>query len=145
MNRVRAGVVQHPSEWPSSGYGEIQAPPQRDAIIDRRRLAELCGLNDLGQLPAAHAGWVADGLAANRSERLSSWSSSLAVGSERFVAHIQRELGARASHRSMSEADGLCTLAESPGAYDVHFGCENGILSIDNTHSWGASTMESNG
>ena len=35
LNRVRAGVVAQPSEWPFSGYSEIQNPPLRYALIDR--------------------------------------------------------------------------------------------------------------
>ena len=34
LNMVRTGVVQHPSEWPFSGYNEIQNPRERYALID---------------------------------------------------------------------------------------------------------------
>jgi putative transposase len=34
LNMVRAGVVGHPSEWPFSGYNEIQNPFQRYALIN---------------------------------------------------------------------------------------------------------------
>jgi REP element-mobilizing transposase RayT len=36
LNMVRAGVVNHPSEWPFSGYNEIQNPRQRYSLIDYR-------------------------------------------------------------------------------------------------------------
>ena len=35
LNMVRAGVVQHLSEYNVSGYNEIQNPPKRYSIIDR--------------------------------------------------------------------------------------------------------------
>jgi hypothetical protein len=41
MNMVRAGVVTHPSEWPFSGYNEIQNPRERYALIDHENLMEL--------------------------------------------------------------------------------------------------------
>jgi len=34
LNMVRAGVVCHPSEWPFSGYNEIQRPRKRYALVD---------------------------------------------------------------------------------------------------------------
>ena len=37
LNMVRAGVVTHPAQWQTCGYHEIQRPPRRFAIIDRRR------------------------------------------------------------------------------------------------------------
>ena len=33
LNMVRAGVVSHPSEWPFSGYGEIQEPRRKSVLI----------------------------------------------------------------------------------------------------------------
>ena len=38
MNMVRAGVVNHPKDWPFCGYSETQNPRQRYAIIDYQRL-----------------------------------------------------------------------------------------------------------
>ncbi len=34
MNRVRAGVVEHPTQWEFCGYNEIQNPRKRKGIID---------------------------------------------------------------------------------------------------------------
>ena len=36
LNMVRAGVVNHPSEWPYGGYHEIQSPWRKCAIITYR-------------------------------------------------------------------------------------------------------------
>jgi hypothetical protein len=41
LNMVRAGVVNHPSEWNFGGYNEIQKPRERYALIDYKRLMEL--------------------------------------------------------------------------------------------------------
>jgi len=38
LNMVRAGVVNHPSEWSFSGYNEIQKPRERYSLIDYKRL-----------------------------------------------------------------------------------------------------------
>jgi hypothetical protein len=47
---VRAGVVEHPSEWSFSGYNEIQNPPDRYSLIDINGLMSLCGIRDREQL-----------------------------------------------------------------------------------------------
>ena len=55
---VRAGVVSHPGEWPYNGYCEIQSPPPRYAVIDRKELTELLGANDFEQCQQIHNGRV---------------------------------------------------------------------------------------
>jgi putative transposase len=58
LNMVRAGVVEHPCEWPFCGYNEIQNPPQRYSVIDRRRLMALLGIGDQEKFSRAYKGWV---------------------------------------------------------------------------------------
>lgn len=43
LNMVRAGVVSHPSQWPFSGYSEIQEPQPKNILIDYEKLMELLG------------------------------------------------------------------------------------------------------
>jgi hypothetical protein len=40
---IRTGMVNHPEQWNENGFGEIQEPPKRYAIIDLRALSEWCG------------------------------------------------------------------------------------------------------
>jgi len=56
---VRAGKVTHPSKWDQSGYNEIQNPPRRYQIINRKRLCELTGAQNLC---LEHAMWVTEAL-----------------------------------------------------------------------------------
>ena len=58
LNMVRAGVVQHPSEWPFSGYNEIQNPSQRYSLINRERLMDLVGIKDDDQLRISYRQWI---------------------------------------------------------------------------------------
>src|SRR4030067_2774869 len=46
LNMVRAGVVNHPSEWSFCGYNEIQNPRQRYSIIDHEGLMELLDISN---------------------------------------------------------------------------------------------------
>ncbi len=57
LNMVRAGVVDHPSQWPHCGYHEIQNPPQRYRIIDRAALAALLEVEE-DQLARVQNEWI---------------------------------------------------------------------------------------
>jgi putative transposase len=41
LNMVRAGIVDHPSQWPFCGYNEIQAPRRKNVLINYEKLREL--------------------------------------------------------------------------------------------------------
>lgn len=97
LNMVRAGVVDHPSEWPDCGYHEIQNPRQRYAIIDRQKLTELASVDDPNSLGENHMGWLHDLLPSEGKKREEKWSTSVAVGGEKFVTRFKELLGARAT------------------------------------------------
>jgi hypothetical protein len=46
LNMVRAGVVEHPKEWPFGGYRYILAPPQRYQLTDNKKLMELMNIGE---------------------------------------------------------------------------------------------------
>lgn len=121
LNMVRAGVVQHPTTWPHSGYLEIQQPPERYRVIDLAVLSRLCGFGDIAQFHKAHCEWVEAGLRGDTAARDDRWSESIAVGSESFVEHVNAEVSVRAHHRQVALADGLSTLRESAEPYRSHF------------------------
>lgn len=54
MNMVRAGVVLHPREWPSTGYHEIQTPPNRYRIINHKALLNLFQVSDFTTFQSMH-------------------------------------------------------------------------------------------
>jgi putative transposase len=58
LNMMRAGVVSHPVDWLWCGYCEIQSTPQRYALIGRRALTELLGINSFKRYQQVHKGWI---------------------------------------------------------------------------------------
>lgn len=84
LNMVRAGAVQHPSEWDACGYNEIQMPKRRYGLIDRNCLAELLGLSSMESLEAAYRGWIEQAIEAGGRSREEEWTGSIAVGSRSF-------------------------------------------------------------
>ena len=142
LNMVRAGVVNHPGEWKESGFSEIQKPPKRYAIIDLQSLIELTGYADLRDLQTAHRQWVEQGLENGLVARDDSWSEAIAVGSLAFVENVKNQLGIKASHRDVIEADGTYALREAGEAYGVEFATESEALRSQNIFFWDENVDE---
>jgi hypothetical protein len=60
FNMVRAGVVQHPSEYGISGYNQIQTPPKRYSIVNQKTIQNLFGIRDEDYFRQMHqeSGWT---------------------------------------------------------------------------------------
>ncbi|MGB7951234.1 MAG: hypothetical protein WCH75_26430 [Candidatus Binatia bacterium] len=106
LNMVRAGVVSHPVEWGHSGYREIQEPPKRYAVIDLEGLAAMCGFTNPRDFQRAHREWIEQAMENGGAPREDRWSEALAVGSLAFVERVKNNLGVKAAHREVLEADG---------------------------------------
>ena len=102
LNMVRAGVVDHPSQWPFCGYNEIQNPPYRYRIIDLDSLIRLLGFNDLQELQSTHNRWVEATLQTPESGRENHWTESIASGSKSFVEEVKKSLGFKAKGKSVT-------------------------------------------
>jgi REP element-mobilizing transposase RayT len=68
LNMVRAGVVNHPSEWEMSGFNEIQRPPERYGVIDMPALRNLCDFPDPQQFSEHHRQWVQEAINSGRKQ-----------------------------------------------------------------------------
>jgi putative transposase len=99
MNMVRAGAVNHPSEWPVSGYNEIQTIPPRYRVIDLDSLCELTGSASIVALQSSHQQWLEHSLSAGNLGREPHWTESVAIGSEAFIEGLKARLGMTAYHR----------------------------------------------
>jgi REP-associated tyrosine transposase len=119
MNMVRAGVVQHPSEWVFCGYNEIQNPRKRKGIIDFKKLMELLGFEHHVDLKEAHSKWVDSQLRNNSNEAESKWTQSIAVGSKTFIEKIKEALGFRARGRKIKGSGDTFELREGQVPYGV--------------------------
>ena len=93
---VRAGVVDHPSEWAWCGYQELLGLRKRYLVVAMKELAEVLGPG-LGaeEVFRRYAEYVGEGIKAGELSRDARWTESVAVGREVFV----REVGAHIEHR----------------------------------------------
>jgi putative transposase len=139
LNMVRAGVVTHPSEWPFSGYNEIQNPRQRYSLIDPGGLRELLDTKSVEELKRSYRDWVEGSLARQGGKRESRWTESIAVGSEAFVEKTKAELGIKAIGRGVMGADGVYELREDDISYNSNLAGENSGLRPENSYFWNLS------
>jgi putative transposase len=136
LNMVRAGVVKYPAKWKESGFSEIQKPPKRYGIIDLRSLSDLTEFAELKDFQTAHREWVERALESGLAIRDDHWTESIAVGSLAFVDKVKSELGVKAAHRDVIEADGSYALREPAGAYGLSFAAQSETLRSQNTFLW---------
>jgi putative transposase len=142
LNMVRAGVVNHPEKWKDSGFNEIQKPPKRYSIIDLQSLSDLSGFADVRDFQRAHRQWVEQGLENGLAARDDRWSEAIAVGRLTFVENVQNQLGFKALHRDVMEANGTYALREPAEAYGLEFAAENEALRSQNTLLWNETVDE---
>jgi len=136
LNMVRAGVVNHPSEWPFSGYNEILTPPRKYSLIDRRRLLSLLGFDDSDKFSKVYQGWVEDILRTRGHSREAKWTQSIAVGSKSFVEGIKDKLGFRAVGRKVVGTKDGYELKENMASYSADFGTKMSTLRPENSYKW---------
>jgi putative transposase len=118
LNMVRAGVVDHPSDWPVCGYNELQATPQRYRILDIDALLDVFNLQDHTSLQCLSREQVAVQLQNKRPERQPEWTESIAIGNEGFVRTLYRQFGPRALHLSIDREGDTYQLKDEPFALE---------------------------
>ena len=117
LNMVRAGVVEHPSDWVHAGYNEIQSLPERYRCIDVPAIAALLGFADADSLRDGLREWVDQALVKGSLERHPAWTESIAVGQREYLDAIGRELKTSHPGRMIEGERDFLFLREEPNAY----------------------------
>ena len=136
LNMVRAGVVDHPSEWAFCGYNEIQAPKRKKVLIDYEKLRALLGFEDYDLVKSYHKKWVDGYLESGNTIRDEKWTRSIAVGSKGFVERVKSLLGVLARGRKSIEAGESYQLREPSIPYGVHFRGKKEDIGLENSYFW---------
>ena len=136
LNMVRAGVVDHPSKWPFSGYNEIQNPRERYGLINYNRLLNLVDINSYDDFKVSHRHWTDESLARGNNVRERSWTEALAVGSKTFVEKVKERLGMKVGGRQVCRNRDRYELREPMNSYSVDFDGEKSALRSENTYVW---------
>ena len=136
LNMVRAGVVDHPSQWRFGGYNEIQFPRRKYVLIAYEKLTALAGFQTYDSFRKSHKKSVNQFLAQGNNVRDNQWTRSIAVGEEQFVEKIKAALGTRAVGRQIRHVPGGYELREEMNFYNADFGPKKSDISLENTSKW---------
>lgn len=117
LNMVRAGVVEHPSDWVHAGYNEIQLLPGRYRCIDVPALIALLGFSDVDSLREGLREWVDLALEKGSLGRQPAWTQSIAVGQREYLDAIGRELKVSHPGRMVEGEGSYLFLREEPSPY----------------------------
>jgi putative transposase len=96
LNMVRAGVVQHPSEWRWCGHDELMGTRTRYRIIDIQRLLVSLDIDGVEDFRRLYGNGIEEALNQGQLAREAMWSEAVAVGNREFV----HEMAASCSNRS---------------------------------------------
>ena len=90
FNMVRAGVVDHPSEWKWSGYHELSGNRKRYRIINQKALLDCFRMGTMEDFCAWYNLTLQENLEAfcHCRQREAIWSEALAVGSQSWVEQL---------------------------------------------------------
>ena len=143
LNMVRAGVVNHPSEWMFGGYDEIQSPRRKCVLIAYEKLAELTGCGTYDSFQVLYKNLISESISSEKNTRDSRWTHSIAIGSEPFLTSFKASLGVKAMSRKIrSLVDGY-EIRESEASYNAQIGVKMGKIGPDNTYCWSSKPTNS--
>ena len=118
MNMVRAGVVDHPSQWKDGGYHEVIQPKTQYKIIDHDCLLDHLGLDSQAQLQLQYPIWLENYLHCKNDQDGSKWSKSIAVGRESFALELHEKLGLNTRRKVHEDDIGFC-VREMDATYGI--------------------------
>jgi putative transposase len=125
---VRAGVVNHPKDWETCGYHELQKPKERHSLIDCEGLSRALGFHDVGAFREQHRALVEQAITSDELERDETWSKSIAVGSPAFISNVTNKLGLKVRSRKVIQVEDKTILREPLFSYNANFAPKNEVL-----------------
>jgi len=131
LNMVRAGVVDHPSEWEFSGYNEIQRPRRKCILISYNTLMKLTSHTDYESFRESHHKWIQVEVEKTDCRRKTHWTESIAVGGKRFVKEVKARLAPKAIGRKIRSLGHGMELRETIAPYNAFFGPEKDDIGFE--------------
>ena len=123
---VRCGAVDHPRDWPWSGYEELMGLRRRNRLLDVDKLLWLLRVSTVEDLRSNLEYCLAADIVKDQLKRDPKWTESLAVGSQHFVEQVENLMRNRQT-MEVCQDDGTWVLRESHGSI---FEAENRSISL---------------
>jgi putative transposase len=118
MNMVRAGVVNHPRDWPWCGYSELEGRKNRYRLLDQDCILESLGSPDLESFRRDYQSKIQNLIDANILNREKYWTESIAVGSKPYLEKIIKSIKyERRKFKIDNTFYGSWYVYESPASY----------------------------
>ena len=95
MNMVRAGVVDHPSDWAWCGFQELSGARLRYRVLGMDELCRRTNQQDEHAVRTWYCQWVDEATDNEVGVRNPQWTGSIAVGSKPFVYSIGNQMNSR--------------------------------------------------
>lgn len=92
LNMVRAGAVEHPRDWPWTGYQELMGLRKRYRLLQVPRLLELLRDQGLESFRVNYAWDIEQAIAQRKLSREPKWTESMAVGGEEYVREVSHRI-----------------------------------------------------
>ncbi|PCJ57459.1 MAG: transposase [Planctomycetota bacterium] len=119
LNMVRAGVVNHPSDWEFGGYHEIRQPKSRYKIIDHNQLIHSGGQHTTMPIINRIDEEIKTQLQSQGNIDEKKISNSIALGDDQFIKKYKMELKSRGHSRKINNEGDINTLNEPKAAYGI--------------------------
>ena len=120
---VRAGVVNHPREWPWCGYQELTGEKTRYRLLNVGRVLELLGMPDLEFFVSEYQARIRRAIEEKRLSREKCWTESIAVGREEYVRKIAGTIRRERLRPRIEESnDGYWAVWEAAPKYQLRRG-----------------------
>jgi len=97
LNMIRAGEVDHPSEWRWCGYQELTGRRTRFRILDIERVLDACRIGSAEVLQSLYRRRIEEELRRGGFDREPMWTECIAVGSRAFVESVATRIPQRCS------------------------------------------------
>jgi putative transposase len=95
MNMVRAGAVNHPSDWAWCGFQELSGIRLRYRLLSMKEVCRRTNQQDEKAVRAWYSQWLNEAADDEARVRNPQWSESIAIGSKPFVQSVGNKIDNR--------------------------------------------------
>ena len=117
LNMVRAGVVNHPSEWDWCGYRELVGDRKRYKFLDVEEVLNRYNKPNADNFRDNYRQSIAEAIEKQQLNQEPIWTENIAVGSESFVRSIEKDKFNRSELIVESSSVGCWSVRESEISY----------------------------